>query len=78
MLITVYKIKFQNQEFIIVDNAICTIQQFKNCWPGYAHLFEDGIIRRYGKQIGAFDDIDWLEEIEIEIDIFDFMNGIIC
>ncbi len=58
------KIRFKGQEYLLVEGAIATPEQYENFLPSYAHLFENGEILRYGKLIGNKSDIEYLEEIE--------------
>jgi len=58
------KIKFQGEEWLLVDNSITTEDRFKHGIVSHAHICKDGIIRRYNQEIGAKDDIEIIEEIE--------------
>jgi len=61
------RIRFLGQEFILthpVDGAIATEEQYRVGKVGFAHLFEDGVIRRYGKKIGMGEDIEFIGEME--------------
>ena len=62
------KIKFQGKEYFLINGAIATKKQYENFLPSYAHLFENGEILRYGKQIGSKDDIEYLKEEKEERD----------
>lgn len=46
------------------DGGIATRRQYDNFVPGYAHLYPDGNIRRYGVVIGTRDDIEWVEDMK--------------
>jgi hypothetical protein len=56
-----YPIKFQGRAYLLIgsktDGAIATRHQYANFKDSYAHLFPDGIVRRYGKEIGRAEDI---------------------
>jgi len=59
------KIKFKGKEYLLVsgsvkNSAIATKEQFENFECSYAHLYEDGKIRRFGGVIGNIDDIEFL------------------
>lgn len=41
------RIRFQDKEWILVEGAITTEERYKDGIVSYAHLFDDGIIRRY-------------------------------
>lgn len=64
---SIWQIKFKGKLFLLVDykndGAICTIHQFENFLPSYAHLFPDGNILRYQKKIGEKKDIQFIKEI---------------
>lgn len=60
------RVRFQDAEYILVGGdltkggPIATPDAFANFRVSYAHLMPDGIIRRYGAQIGTRDDIEVL------------------
>ena len=56
------KIKFEGKEMLLIGGAIATQEQFENFEPSYAHLFPDGVIRRYGEEIGLESDIEYLDK----------------
>jgi hypothetical protein len=55
------KVRFQGKEYIFVDGAITTKEAYLNFDESYAHLYEDGAIRRYGQQIGTKEDLEFLK-----------------
>lgn len=61
-----FKIKFKGKKYILVgsklEGAIATERAFKNCLPSYAHLIVNGEVLRYGKAIGRYEDIEFLED----------------
>ena len=62
-----WKISFQEKQFLLIGDRtgpICTREQYENFEESFAHLFEDGRIRRHGQEIGTIDDIEFIEEIE--------------
>ncbi len=69
------KIRFQDREFVLIEGALTTEQNFIHGRQSYAHLFEDGIIRRFGRDIGRQEDIEFLSgeipEPEIDDDFLD-------
>lgn len=65
-------IRFQKNEYLLIGNvkeggAICTREQFKNGEASFAHLFADGLIRRYNSVIGSLSDLEIIGEEEAEI-----------
>lgn len=64
------KIKFKGEDYVFVgdselmNGAIATKEDFESFNPSYAHLYEDGVVRRFGNPIGTKEDIKVLEEIE--------------
>lgn len=60
------KIRFQGDEFILVDSVICTIEQFKSGYSGYAFLSE-GLIYRHFEIIGSENDIEHIGEVKINL-----------
>ena len=61
------KIKLHGLDFILIgdnDGAIATPEQYANFDISYAHLYRDGTIMRFSKQIGTIDDIEFLEVID--------------
>lgn len=67
-------IEFQGQKYLLVGDAIATIEAFQNGQIGYAHVGEDGFIRRYGGIIGTKDDIEILGEVDIEMTVEGIAN----
>ena len=70
------QIIFKNEEYLLIagkndlDGAIATKEQYENGVPSFAHLFEDGKIKRYGEIIGTIEDIVFTgEEIEPEVNV---------
>ena len=63
------KIRFKGKEYFLVhgegfgmnEGAMATKKQYANWLISFAHLFEDGVIRRFGEQIGTIEDIEFLE-----------------
>ena len=69
------KIRFQGEDYILVGGAIATPERYKSGTVSYAHLHEDGIIRRYHSEIGTKNDIEFLGDIEdIEATMDGFFN----
>lgn len=54
-------IEFKGKNYVLVgdlvDGAIATRKQYENFECSYAHLYKDGIIRRFGIPIGTKEDI---------------------
>jgi len=47
-------------ELILINGALCTEAMFENFDESFAHIFRDGLIRRYGVVVG---DISCLEKL---------------
>jgi len=58
------RIRFRDSEYLLIGGAIATRSQFENGQMGFAHVFEDGLIRRYGTVIGSVQDITFLGRAE--------------
>ena len=58
------KIRFQDDEYILIDGAIITPERYRSGTVSLAHLYDDGTIRRYRVTIATRGDIDFLCEIE--------------
>jgi len=52
---------YEADELIIVHGAITTKERFSDFTESLCHLSDDGIIRRLGREIGSFKDIETLE-----------------
>ena len=61
---TMQRIKFKGEEYLLVDNSITTIERYKSGTVSYARIRDDGIVMRYQEKIGDKEDIEFLEEIE--------------
>lgn len=68
---TTRKIKFKGKNYILVgdktDGAIATKEQFINGKCSYAHLFEDGDVRRFGDIIGSIKDIKFGKIVTLKV-----------
>ena len=53
-------------QLIMVSGAITTEERFENFTDSLCHLFDDGIIRRYRREIGSFADIEVLKIIDAD------------
>jgi len=77
----IQQIKFQNKKYLLIgetEGAICTKKQYINGELSYAHLFEDGTIRRFMHQIGTIKDIEFLGVVNIKVKkdaIFNMFNN---
>jgi hypothetical protein len=63
------KIRFQGKDFILTDDkegAITTPEHYSNWECSYAHLFPNGVIKRFHQVIGNIKDIEFGEEIPEE------------
>lgn len=58
------RLRFKGEEYILIGTkscgAIATVERYETGKCSFAHLFEDGCVRQFGKQIGTEDDIEWL------------------
>ena len=63
-----HRIKFLDRDFLLIgdlsNGAITNQEQFDDFADGYAHVYEDGIVRRYGVPIGTRSDITVLSTEE--------------
>lgn len=55
-------ITFQGKPYLLVGTleeggAIATPEDYSAGHVGYAHLYEDGVVRQFGRQIGTREDI---------------------
>ena len=57
------KIKFQGKEWLMVENAITTKEWYEAGIVSYAHLCENGDIKRYGTVVGTKDDIEFIGDV---------------
>jgi len=67
--------KFNGNKYILVGSikkggAIATDGQ-----PSYAHLFEDGVIRQHGEEIGKRKDLKFLGWVEVSINFSEAMQN---
>lgn len=76
------EIEFKNRKYILTNEkhgAITTKHQYRHGLCSYAHLFEDGKIKRLDKQIGTIKDIKFgkkIKDIIPEDDAFEnILNG---
>lgn len=75
--IKVQKIKFKGNDYVLVNGAIVTPKAFTQGKCGFAHLGDDGIIRRYHTIIGNKNDIEFLGEITVDVNVLEFFDGIL-
>ena len=52
---------FKGKAYLLVGGALTTAWHFRHGRPSFAHLYPDGTIKRYGKQIGTRKDLKFLE-----------------
>lgn len=67
-------LKFRSRKFILIDErgnkssgAIYDPKMFENFGPSFMRLFPDGTIRRSSEIIGTIEDIEWLNDLPLEI-----------
>lgn len=58
--------EYEGMQLIMVGRAITTEERFEDFTESLCHLFSDGIIRRYGKEIGSFFDIEILNVVDAD------------
>ena len=61
------RIRFQGKEWLLTDwpsGAITTDEAYTDGQPSYAHLYEDGRVMRWRRQIGVIWDIEILGDAE--------------
>lgn len=68
------RIRFQNQEYLLIENAIATEESFRNGEMGYAHIGDDGLVRRFGSVIGSRDDIEILGNANVRMSLEGVIN----
>lgn len=68
------KIRFKGQEYILVEGALTTPEDFAGFEPSFAHLI-NGKVMRYGDVIGAECDIEYLGRTEAKVKSFDGLNS---
>lgn len=78
---TVQEIRFNGLAFIITGTdkhgPIATKKQYQNGECSYAHLYPDGRIVQFNKQIGTVEDIEFGEIVELEMDYEKALGGIL-
>jgi hypothetical protein len=52
---------FADEQLVIIDGAITTVERFAEWEESIAHLMDTGIIMRYGEEIGTKEDLEFLE-----------------
>jgi hypothetical protein len=69
------RIRFRGVEYLLVgditDGSITTPDDYGTGCLAYAHLFPDGLIRRFGEEIGSVTEIEVLGEVE---DVFLYVS----
>jgi hypothetical protein len=63
----VQQIRFKGQDYILVDGAIATVAAFQVGECSYAHLYEDGTIKRFGEIVGHRKDIEYVGEVDVDV-----------
>ena len=61
------KIRFQGEEYLLIgetDGAIAKQEDYRHGRCSYAHLFPNGEVMRFKKQIGTIGDIEFLGDAE--------------
>lgn len=63
------RVRFDGAEYVLTGEsledggAIATAEEYVKGLPSFAHLFPDGLVMRYGVQIGTRADVEVLETI---------------
>jgi len=78
------RIRFLNQDYLYTGDsleeggAITTEELFRNGECSFAHLFEDGKIKRFQKQIGTRADIEIIDSnVAVKINARRFITGML-
>ena len=58
--------EYEGMQLIMVCGAITTQERFDDFEESLCHLFDDGVIRRYGSEVGTFADIEVLNIIDAD------------
>lgn len=58
--------EYEGVQLIMVGGAITTEERFENFTDSLCHLCDDGVIRRYRREIGSFADIEVLNIIDAD------------
>ena len=69
--------EFNGNTFISVGGALATIEQYESGLASYAHLFDDGSIKRFGDIIGHKKDLKFTGWVEAhpKVGIFEMMGN---
>lgn len=68
------RIRFQGQEYLLIEDTIATEEAFRNGEVGYAHIGEDGLIRRFHSVIGSKDEIEILGDADVRMSVEGVFN----
>ncbi len=61
-------VRFKGNEYLLIDGcSITTTEAFSRGECSFAHLFEDGTIKRFGETIGHRSDLVEVGECEVEL-----------
>ncbi len=60
------KVRFQGADYILVEGALTTVERYEQGLCSYAHMYEDGKVRRFREVIGSADEIETVGECEAE------------
>lgn len=66
-------VRFHEEEYLLVNGALTTADAFSKGEASFAHVYRDGVVRRYGEEIGRVEEIEVLREapkMKIEDDWF--------
>ena len=76
------EIRFKGRKYLLIKGAIATKKQYESGKPSYAHLHDNGIISRFGNDIGTKKDIVYTgRQIKVQptmvgmLNMFDAMFG---
>ena len=61
------EIKFKDKTYLLIgtkEGAITTKRQYENGFCSYAHLYENGSVKRFNKIIGTIKDIKFRRKIK--------------
>jgi len=70
------RLRLLGREYIFVDGAIATESAYEAGEVSFAHLCEDGKVRRFGYVIADESDIEWLPvSVEVIPEVSEFLGG---
>ncbi len=68
-------VKFKGQTFVLIGDALTTKYDFENGVCSYAHVCQNGEIKRFSRVIGKQKELEAVGEIELTINIPEILNN---